>query len=332
MSVSELDAFIRRQAYLEGYRNHEAGQFNETGLLLASIIISEVLRVKVDNLGDLTKKELNVLIARVRKRVTKELKTFIRLKTADLKKFLAIEFNVDKQLFGAFTDKKLTGKSMDGTRDGLALLWASMENEPVPGTGREPIKILPLMAAGFTADFLRLIRLAYANRMTVDQFIKELQGTKANNNKDGLLNKLNNRYATDIQTYIQHIGAFVLGAIGSKLFETYEWVSVLDSRTTDICLSRNGKIYPYATGPRPPAHYNCRSTIIPVTAFVPVPTYYEWIQRQPVAVQDDILGKSRGVRLRKGEFDAKTLPKFDGSRPLTAKQYGEKINRMLTAA
>jgi SPP1 gp7 family putative phage head morphogenesis protein len=42
------------------------------------------------------------------------------------------------------------------------------------------------------------------------------------------------------------------------------WVSVLDSRTSDICLGLAGQVFPAHEGPRPPAHFNCRSTVVPV--------------------------------------------------------------------
>jgi SPP1 gp7 family putative phage head morphogenesis protein len=42
------------------------------------------------------------------------------------------------------------------------------------------------------------------------------------------------------------------------------WMSVLDGRTTTLCASRDGNIYPVSDGPRPPAHWNCRSTMLPV--------------------------------------------------------------------
>jgi SPP1 gp7 family putative phage head morphogenesis protein len=43
-----------------------------------------------------------------------------------------------------------------------------------------------------------------------------------------------------------------------------EWVSVLDSSTTDYCRGQDGKLYDVGSGPRPPAHYNCRSITRPV--------------------------------------------------------------------
>lgn len=48
------------------------------------------------------------------------------------------------------------------------------------------------------------------------------------------------------------------------VIEGYEWVATLDSRTTLICAGRDGRVYPVGRGPLPPAHWNCRSTVIPV--------------------------------------------------------------------
>lgn len=43
-----------------------------------------------------------------------------------------------------------------------------------------------------------------------------------------------------------------------------EWVSVLDSHTTPYCRGQDGKVYDIGVGPRPPAHYNCRSVTRPL--------------------------------------------------------------------
>lgn len=43
-----------------------------------------------------------------------------------------------------------------------------------------------------------------------------------------------------------------------------EWVSVLDSHTTPYCRGQDGKVYDIGKGPRPPAHYNCRSVTRPL--------------------------------------------------------------------
>jgi hypothetical protein len=43
-----------------------------------------------------------------------------------------------------------------------------------------------------------------------------------------------------------------------------EWVSVLDSGTTDYCRAHDGRRYPVGVGPRPKAHWGCRSVTRPL--------------------------------------------------------------------
>lgn len=47
--------------------------------------------------------------------------------------------------------------------------------------------------------------------------------------------------------------------------EGWQYVSVLDSRTTPLCAHRDGTVYPLSdTAHLPPAHWHCRSTTVPV--------------------------------------------------------------------
>lgn len=111
------------------------------------------------------------------------------------------------------------------------------------------------------------------------------------------------------------------------LFDGYEWVSVLDSRTSIICASRDGIVYPFTDdpikSPKPPAHFNCRSTITPKvkagyedkvkkrqprtakgakgeTKVRQTTTYQSWLRRQPVAFQNEVLGVTRAKLFRNG--------------------------------
>jgi SPP1 gp7 family putative phage head morphogenesis protein len=122
----------------------------------------------------------------------------------------------------------------------------------------------------------------------------------------------------------------------------YEWVSTLDSRTSLICMSRDGVIYKdYDKDPKPPAHFNCRSTIVPkvdprfdlgadikstrpakgskgVKQVDSETNYSSWLRTQPKSFQDEVLGKSRADLFRGGV----TLDKFvdNNGRPLTLDQ------------
>jgi len=116
------------------------------------------------------------------------------------------------------------------------------------------------------------------------------------------------------------------------------YTATLDSRTTPICRSLDGNIYQVGDGPIPPLHFNCRSIRVPVingrqlgtrpavTATtaqlqgltgtarrraldrmigrVPAATtYQQWLGRQTVSFQDEVLGPTRGRLFRKGEID-----------------------------
>lgn len=52
----------------------------------------------------------------------------------------------------------------------------------------------------------------------------------------------------------------------SEIIKAVEYVATLDDRTTMICMSLHGNVYPVDDlGPIPPQHYNCRSTLTYVT-------------------------------------------------------------------
>lgn len=53
----------------------------------------------------------------------------------------------------------------------------------------------------------------------------------------------------------------------SGVVAAYQYSAVLDDRTTAICSGLHGKIFRAGSEPVPPLHFNCRSTLIPITKF-----------------------------------------------------------------
>jgi SPP1 gp7 family putative phage head morphogenesis protein len=77
--------------------------------------------------------------------------------------------------------------------------------------------------------------------------------------------------------------------------------AVLDHRTTFICATLDGQVFPLNSGPRPPQHFQCRSITVPVFRYEKPPKherYGPWLERQRPSVQDEVLGKTRGKLLR----------------------------------
>lgn len=92
--------------------------------------------------------------------------------------------------------------------------------------------------------------------------------------------------------------------IVAKGFKRELYVAILDSRTTAICRSLDGKIFLVGKGPIPPIHWGCRSIRVPLlTGKVPGrQTYREWLKKQPRSVQIDILGPTRAKLFREGNL------------------------------
>ena len=81
------------------------------------------------------------------------------------------------------------------------------------------------------------------------------------------------------------------------------WNAVLDGRTSEICRSRDGKVYEVGKGPQPPAHPRCRSTRVGIDPDYPPPrkrTYDQWLRDQSEEAQDEILGKAKADLFRDG--------------------------------
>jgi SPP1 gp7 family putative phage head morphogenesis protein len=107
----------------------------------------------------------------------------------------------------------------------------------------------------------------------------------------------------------------------SALFAGYQWVSILDSRTTLICAGRDGNIYPVGKGPLPPAHWGCRSRVLPLVkpefekdkagagSSRPSPKDYgDWLKSQPASFQDEYFSKFPDGAKKAKLFRAGGLP------------------------
>ena len=135
-------------------------------------------------------------------------------------------------------------------------------------------------------------------------------------------------------------------AENSDIVDKIQWVSTLDNRTTPICQSLDGTVYEIGVGPRPPAHFRCRSTITPVLKSFerfglkdPSPStrasmdgqvseklnYEQWLKKQDIKIQNDALGKRKGELFRQGKVGVKDLVNNRG-RPLTLKELAKKNN------
>ena len=178
---------------------------------------------------------------------------------------------------------------------------------------------------------------------TPTQIARRIFGTAALGGADGT-REITRRGA---QTLAQTATSAISNATRQELYRRNrrvipreQYVATLDSRTTPICRSLDGDVFPVGDGPIPPIHMNCRSVRVPVidgrklgsrpaTAFteddlrglrgparrraverltgrVPAETtYQQWLSQQSASFQDSVLGPARGRLFRSGELDLK---------------------------
>ncbi len=172
------------------------------------------------------------------------------------------------------------------------------------------------------------IAIGYTENETISQIVTRIRGTKALNYTDGILITKKRNVETIVRTAISHVANFSRKQIYSandSVIKGVKWVATLDSRTTLICSSRDGKVYAIDKVPPIPAHFNCRSSTVPVLKSwrelginadelsestrssldgqVPAETTYQsWLKNKPASFQDEVLGKTKGQLFRKGDL------------------------------
>jgi len=168
------------------------------------------------------------------------------------------------------------------------------------------------------------IRLGYFEGKTTTQMASMLRGLASNQYRDGALAMLAQSAEVMAKDAFQlATGAGKLATMQANEIDKYEWVSVLDNRTSSRCRALDSKVFTVGKGPLPPLHPSCRSTVSPVipdrlrddladvgtrnTETGPVDSgtsYYTWLKQQDTEYVESVLGPSRTALLLKGDLTA----------------------------
>lgn len=193
------------------------------------------------------------------------------------------------------------------------------------------------------------VRMGYVNGKTTAQIVSAIRGTRAANYSDGVLNRSRRELQTVVHTAISHTAEMArerFQSANADIVKATQWASTLDTKTTEICMMRDGKKYtvdthkpighslPWLGGPGK-AHWSCRSASVPVLKSwrelgfktdelsastrasmdgqVAAETQYgEWLQRQSAARQDQVVGVTRGRLMRAGKLPFDRLYSANG--------------------
>lgn len=179
----------------------------------------------------------------------------------------------------------------------------------------------------------RQIQIGLTLGETQPQIVSRIEGSKALGFRNGVMGSTRRNIEAIVRTGVIHITGQARQAVysaNSEVLQGVLWVSTLDTKTSDICISLDGQVFPVDSGPRPPAHLNCRSVIAPLLKSfrelgIPIDdlpegtraslngqvpaklTYSEWLQRQPAKIQNEVLGPARAKLFRSGKLNLRDL-------------------------
>ncbi len=319
-----LDAAVRHAIFLERFKGSEAKRlvalFREVEQdLIAQLAKRDPTAVK----GRYTRRRLELLLADVREIIAAFSK---QLELALFDTFAEIgAIETDFQLRALAASIPVT---IEFVRPTAAQVRAAIFGEPMQGL------LLKDWFAGLERVIQDRVKAAIRLGVVEGQGIAEI-GRRIRAATDQSRRGAEMVARTAIN-YSSQAARQALYAENSEVIKGVRWVATLDGRTSAVCRARDGEVFPIESGPRPPAHPNCRSSTVPVLRSwrelgislpdapegtrasldgqVPASTtYQEWLGRQPAAFQDEVLGKTKGALFRRGGL---TLDKFvmrDGS-------------------
>jgi SPP1 gp7 family putative phage head morphogenesis protein len=341
VAAEAFNASVRHQVLLERLK---AGQVRSILPFLREIDLALRKRLVGGELTSFSRKRLNTLLADVEKTIETILSRHRKQLINNLKRIGESE--------AAFEARALT----EAVRN---VRWEAVIPPPqqiIAAAFAAPLSIRGAGGGKLLEPFLNDFSKAQVDRMTGvirrgafegrtnAQIAREIRGTKALLFKDGILDVTRRQAEAIVRTSVQHISHVArieTLAANDDAVKRYEWVSTLDNRTTEICQSLSGAQFIMGEGPIPPAHINCRSTIVPVlderfaflkegatqsSQFGPVDadlTYFDWLKGQPAKFQDAVIGPTRGNLLRNGGLSSQRFAQLQLSRnfePLTLAQ------------
>jgi hypothetical protein len=186
------------------------------------------------------------------------------------------------------------------------------------------------------------VRIGYVEGLPTPEIVRRVRGTRARAYEDGIIQIDRRNAEAVVRTAISHTAGTTRDRFyeaNGDLIKALNWASTLDGRTSEICRLRDGKHYhpqthapighklPYLGGPGR-AHWQCRSSGVPVLKSwkelgaaadveqfsqttrasldgqVPADmTYGQWLKKQSAAMQDRVLGPTRGALFRRGGIE-----------------------------
>ncbi len=294
-----------------------------------------------------TAKRLETLIKKLSAQLKVPADDWLAELESQLKEFAKYEANYQADVIGGFVKMDLVVPTVNQ-------IWAAAMFEPL-SLSSGAVDFAAMMEKWSDDTVARLsmaVKEGFTQALSVNQIIKKVVG-------DGGASDISLNDAKVVaQTALAHVASearFKTYEDNDDVVIGYQWVSTLDSRTSDICRSRDGMKFYWddKTKPKPPAHYRCRSTTRPLLSpefdFLqegatrassgasggkPVAadtTYYGWLKNQPAAFQNEVLGETKGAIFRNAGLSPEEFRKItvdDLGQPLTLAEMSARDKRV----
>lgn len=305
------DAFIRHQIFVQRYakgREREAEEF------INKVLEEAVGRLNVD-LTTLSRARLDRLIQDLLQLIDELNGDYTEGFIQEALDFVEYEVGFNFRLLGANVSVSTILPNMAQVQ--AAMLTNIMNLEPTKGyTIRDALKEFGRKKGQQIVQKIREGVVLGDTTQTIVKNIKDLEGIQGR------------QAAALARTVTNHISIQarqITMRENDDIIDSYQWVATLDSRTSLICASRDGQIFKdIDSNPKPPAHFNCRSTITYVvkpefdlgadivgerpskgadgTKVISADTTYEqWLRKQPPSFQTEVLGATKAKLFRDGK-------------------------------
>lgn len=320
-----LDAQIKHSVYLERYKSGVLkkiiGLLNKTESDLIDQIAARLVNIEKRgyDLGPDTTKRLNDLLDEIKERRAKVYSVLGNNLFAEMADFTTYEADFQIRL----ADN--AGIDIDMVMPSNVQLKAVVQSQPFNG------RLLREWTKGLEqADVRRLqdvIRIGITSGQTTDQIIQRIRGKKSMQYQDGILEISRRDAEAVVRTAVAHTqnrARMEVFNANSDVISGVLYAAVLDSRTTTVCASRDGKVYKLDNAPPIPAHFRCRSIYVPyfgtpqgerASQYGAVPaqtTYAEWLKKQSNEVQEEVLGVARAKLFRTGKLELSRFVDYSG--------------------
>ncbi len=268
-----------------------------------------------------------------------------------------VDIGQSESIWQAAQLKSATGFGISFETPSITLIRAIIRERPFQGLLQR--EWYTGIKRNLRAAVQKEINIGLVNGETTDQIVRRIHGTRAAGYKDGVFNGTRRQVESLVRTSVNHMTSQARELVyeeNTDVVKGVQIVATLDARTTEICAALDGTVYNVGEGERPPFHWGCRTTTVPVlkswkemginlkeplpgTRASKVPTFKEqkalkvklsgqvperitypqWLKKQPKDIQEEVLGKGKAALFRRGKVK---IDRFvdNKNRPLTLKE------------